>query len=86
MGKDDPQIPMDPLEFMLAPYSITDAKYNSWGNGVPYTGRLLKGLNYEEFNITRLIASLTAQVYAQPLLLLSFAFTLFFMTSNGGKL
>ena len=54
------QIPMDPLEFMLAPHSMTDANYNSWGNGIPYVERLLKGLDYEEFNITRLMPSLTA--------------------------
>ena len=29
MGMDDPLIPRDPLEFMLAPHSMTDAKYNS---------------------------------------------------------
>ena len=61
---------MDPLEFMLAPHSMTDANYNSWGNGIPYVERLLKGLDYEEFNITRLMPSLTAQVYVQSLLLL----------------
>ena len=31
MNMDDPQIPRDPLEFMLALHSITDAEYNSWG-------------------------------------------------------
>ncbi|KAL0016110.1 hypothetical protein SO802_003179 [Lithocarpus litseifolius] len=52
---------MDPLEFMLTPHSMTDAKYNSWGSGIPYPRRLLKGLDYEEFNITRLMPSHTAQ-------------------------
>ena len=61
---------MDPPEFMLAPHFMIDAKYNSWGNGVPYTRQLLEGLDYEEFNITRLMPSFTAQVYAQSLLLL----------------
>ena len=60
MGRDDSQISMDPLEFMLAPYSMIDAKYNSWGSGVPYTRQLLEGLDYERFNITRLMPSLTA--------------------------
>ena len=60
VGRDDPQIPMDPPEFMLTPHSMTDAEYNSWGNGVPYAGRLLKGLDYKEFNITHLMPSITA--------------------------
>ena len=70
VGKDDPQISMDPSEFMLALHSMTDAEYNSWGNGIPYARRLLDGLDYEEFNITCLTPSLTAQEYAQSLLLL----------------
>ena len=60
---------MDLFEFMLAPHSMTGAKYNSWGSGVPYARQLLKGLDFEEFNITLLMPSLTAQVYAQSLLL-----------------
>ena len=59
MGRDDPQISMDPPEFMLALHSMIDAKYNSWGNGVSYAKRLLKGLDFEEFNITRLMLSFT---------------------------
>ena len=70
MGGDVPQIPMDPLEFMLAPRSMTDAEYNSWRSSIPYAEWLLDGLDYEEFSITRLIPSLTVQVYAQSLLLL----------------
>ena len=42
MGRDDLKIPMDLPEFMLAPHSMTDAKYNSWGSGVPYVGQLLE--------------------------------------------
>ena len=64
MGRDEPQILMDPHEFMLAPNSMTDAKYNSWGSEVSYAKRLLKGLDYEEFNITHLMPSLSVQVYA----------------------
>ena len=82
MGRDDPQIPMDPLEFMLTLHSMTNAEYNLWGSGIPYTRRLLEGLDYEEFNITRLIPSLTTQVYAQSLILLLFCFSLFVITSN----
>ena len=59
MGKDDPQIPMDPLEFMLALHSITDAKYNSWRNGIPYAKQLLDRLDYDEFSITHLMPFLT---------------------------
>ena len=86
VGRDEPQIPMDPPKFMLAPHSMTDAEYNSWGSGVSYTKRLLKGLDYEEFNITRLIHSLTIQEYAQSLFLLSLFFlSLFVMASNVGN-
>ena len=59
VGRDDPQISMDPSGFMFAPYSMTDAKYNLWGSGVPNTGWLLDGLDYEEFNITCPMPSLT---------------------------
>ncbi|KAK9991787.1 hypothetical protein SO802_026772 [Lithocarpus litseifolius] len=56
---------MDPPEFMLAAHSMTDAEYNSWGIGVSYAEWLLKELDYEEFNITRLMPSLAVQtVYA----------------------
>ena len=55
---------------MLAPHSTTNAEYNSWGSGVPYARRLLEGLDYEEFNITHLMPSLTTQVYAQSLIIL----------------
>ena len=43
MGRDDPQISMDPLEFMLSSLSMIDAEYNSWGRGVSYAERLLEG-------------------------------------------
>ena len=58
MGRDDPQILMDPPKFMLALNSMINAEY------------LFEGLDYEEFNITLLMPSLTTQVYAQSLLLL----------------
>ena len=41
MGRDDPQIPMDPPEFILALHSMTDAKYNILRNGIPYASRLI---------------------------------------------
>ena len=64
MVKDDLEIPMDLLEFMLAPHSMIDAKYNLWGSGVSYAERLLERLDYDEFNITCLMPSLIVQVYA----------------------
>ena len=53
---------------------MTEAEYNLWGSGVSYAERLLEGLDYEEFNITRFMPSLTIQVYAQSLFLLYFYF------------
>ena len=76
VGRDDPQILMDPPEFILAPRSMTDAEYNSWRSGIPYAKRLLNGLDYEEFSITCLMPSFTVQVYAQSLLLLFLFFCL----------
>ena len=58
VGRDDPQIPMDTFEFMLAPHSVTNAKYNLWRSSVSDAERLLKRLDSEEFNITRLMPSL----------------------------
>ena len=51
---------MDPPKFMLASHSMTNAKYNLCGSGVPYAGQLFEGLDYEEFNITYFMPSLTA--------------------------
>ena len=36
VGEDAPQVPMDPLEFMLAPLSMTNVKYALWRPGVAY--------------------------------------------------
>ena len=69
---------------MLTPHSMTDAEYNLWGSGVSYAKRLLEELDYKEFNITRLMPSLTFQVYAQTLVLLLSLFSLFVMTLNVG--
>ena len=85
MGRDDPQILMDAPEFMLGPHSMIDDEYNSWGSGVSYAKQLLEGLDYGEFNITRLMSSLTVQVYAQTLILLLSLFYLFVMTPNVGN-
>ena len=76
MGRDEPQIPMDLLEFMFAPHSMTDVEYNSWGSSVSYAKCLLKGLDYDEFNITHLMPPLIVQVYAQSLFPLFLPFCL----------
>ena len=77
---------MDRLDFMLALHSMTDAEYNSWGSGISYAKLLLQGLDFEEFNITCLMPSLTIYVYAQSLFLLFFfSSSLFVMTFNVGN-
>ena len=43
MGRDDPQISMDPLEFMLSSHSMIDAEYNLWGRGISFAEQLLDG-------------------------------------------
>ena len=83
VGRDDPQISLDPPEFMLAPHSMTNVEYNLWGSGISYAERLLEGLDYKEFNITRPMPSLTIQVYAQSLFLL---FSFLFVMTECGKL
>ena len=84
VGKDDPQIPKDPPEFMLAPHFMTDVEYNSWGSGVSYAKQLLERLDYEKFNITCLMLSLIVQVYAQTLVLILSLF-FFVMIPNVGN-
>ena len=74
VGRDGLQIPMDPPEFVLAPHTMTDAEYNSWESGISYAKRLLERLDYEEFNISHLMPSLTIQVYAQSLFFCFFLF------------
>lgn len=53
---------MDLSEFMLAPLSMSDTGYALWSLGVAYVNRLGEGLDYDEFNNTRLMHSLTAKV------------------------
>jgi len=84
VGMDDPQIPRDPSEFILALHSMIDAAYNLWGSGISYAEWLLEGLEYDEFNITRLVPSLTTQVYAETLFLL-LSFSLLVMTTDTGN-
>lgn len=56
MGEDAPQAPMDRPEFMLAPLSMIDAKYQMWKDGIAYAKRLLGDLDYDDFNKGRLMS------------------------------
>ncbi|KAL0004867.1 hypothetical protein SO802_012428 [Lithocarpus litseifolius] len=60
VGEDVPRVSMDPPQFILAPLSITDAEYQR--NGIPYAGRLVDDLYYDEFNETCLMPSLIQEV------------------------
>ena len=44
VGADDLRIPMDPPEFMLAPRSMTNAEYDLWRRGIPFTERIVIGI------------------------------------------
>ena len=57
---------MDPSVFMLAPLSMTNAKYQLWRSGIPYTQQVSDELDYEEFNDTHLMPSLTPTVCVLP--------------------
>ena len=57
-----PQVPTDPLVFMLAPYSMTKAEYDLWGPGIPFTKWVMVEIEYDEFSGTRLMPSLIATV------------------------
>ena len=67
VGEDAPQIPMDPLMFMLAPLSMTEAEYQLWRNGISYAERVTNEMDNDEFNDTR----------HMPLSLLWYVFFLF---------
>ena len=66
MVEDAPQFPMDLLDFMLALLSMTNAKYPLWRNGIPYTQWVSDELDYEEFNDTRLMPSLSPAICVLP--------------------
>ena len=66
---------MDPLVFMLAPRSMTNAKYDLWGSGIPFTDRVTNELDYDEFGRTRLTPSLTVSICV-------LAFLIFFNQSS----
>ena len=74
-----PQVPMDPPEFMLTLLSMTDTKYAMWSPGVAYINQFREELDYEEFNYTCLMPSLTVKVcttssHLFPFRLSSYAF------------
>ena len=71
VGEDALLVPMDPPVFMLSPLSMTNAEYQLWRSGIPYTQRVLDELDYEEFNDTRLMTSLTLAVCVLPFLFIS---------------
>ena len=54
-GKDATQVPRDPPVFMLAPRSMTNAEYDLWGPGIPFTEQVMTELDYDEFSGTRLL-------------------------------
>ena len=86
VGEDALHVPMDPPEFMLAPLSMTNVEYALWSPGVAYVNRLREELDYEDFNRTCLMPSLTIEVCALsshlfPFLFSSFAF-LYMVTFN----
>ena len=62
VGKDAPQVLMDPLVFMLAPLSMMDAEYRLQRSGIPYTQQVTDELDYEEFNNTHLMPYLPLAV------------------------
>ena len=81
MNMDDPQIPRDPLEFMLALHSMTDAEYSSWGVLFPMPNSSLRGWTTRS---STLLASCLLSLSRSMLKLLYFfsLFSLFVMTLN----
>ena len=77
MGKDAPQVPMDPPVFMLAPLSMTDVEYQLRRSGIPYTKWVSDELDYEEFNDTCLMPSFTLAACALPSLAPTVQFLIF---------
>ena len=60
---------MDPLMFMLALLSMTETEYQLCRNGIPYAQSVTNELDYDEFNDTHLMPSLTPKACALPLLI-----------------
>ena len=64
MGVDTSRVPMDPLQFMLASLSMTDAEYQLWRDGIPHVEWLVDDLDYDEFNKTPLTPSLSSFTFS----------------------
>ena len=62
MGKETPQVPMDPPPFMLAPLSMIDDEYELWRNGIPYAQWLFGNFDYDKFSEARLMAPFPIRV------------------------
>ena len=60
--EDAPRGPIDPLVFMLAPRSMTDAEYDLWGPSIPFTNQVTYELEYDKFSGARLMLSVTISV------------------------
>ena len=62
VGEDAIQVPMDLSKFMPALLSMINTKYALWSLGVAYVNWLMEELDYDKFNRTRLMPSLTVEV------------------------
>ena len=68
---------------MLAPLSMTDAKYIQWGSGIPSTDRVIDELDYKEFSGTRLMPSLIVPICVfAPLISFNQSLSIFLYFSN----
>ena len=53
---DMPQVPMDPLTFMVALLSMFDVVYQLWKGGIAYAQRLSGDMDYDRFSEDRLMS------------------------------
>ena len=62
VGEDAPQVRIDLSKFILTPLYMSNAEYALWSLGMANVNRLKEELNYDEFNRTRPMPSLTVKV------------------------
>ena len=62
VGEDAPQVRIDLSKFILTPLYMSNAEYVLWSPGMANVNRLKEELNYDEFNRTRPMPSLTVKV------------------------
>ena len=62
VGEDAPQVRIDLSKFILTPLYMSNAEYALWSPGMANVNRLKEELNYDEFNRTRPMPSLTVKV------------------------